>query len=45
MESNIDNNDVLDNEREHMIRSKFTIFPESSVKTTWDCIGFIFIVY
>jgi len=27
-----------------MIRSKFTVFPESSAKTAWDCIGFIFIV-
>lgn len=32
------------NERKHMIRSKFTIFPESSKKTAWDCVGFIFIV-
>jgi hypothetical protein len=28
-----------------MLRSKFTIFPESSIKTAWDCFGFIFIVY
>ncbi len=34
----------LDNERKHMIKSKFTIFPESSIKTAWDCIGFVFIV-
>ncbi len=27
-----------------MIRSKYTIFPESSKKTAWDCVGFIFIV-
>lgn len=35
---------VIDNERKHMIRSAFTLFPESSVKTAWDCVGFIFIV-
>jgi len=27
-----------------MRRSKYTIFPDSSTKTSWDCIGFIFIV-
>lgn len=27
-----------------MVRSKLTIFPESSIKTAWDCVGFIFIV-
>ena len=33
------------NERKHMVRSKYTIFPESSVKTAWDVVGFIFIVF
>lgn len=28
-----------------MMRSSFTIFPESTIKTIWDCIGFAFIVY
>lgn len=35
---------ISDNERKHMIRSKFTIFPENPFKTGWDCVGFIFIV-
>lgn len=35
---------LIDNERKHMVRSPFTIFPESSIKTAWDCMGFIFIV-
>jgi len=35
---------IIDNERKHMVRSRFTIFPESSKKTAWDCIGFVFIV-
>ena len=35
---------TIDNERKHMVRSRFTIFPESSKKTAWDCIGFVFIV-
>ena len=34
----------LDHERQHVLRSKFTLFPESSIKTAWDCFGFIFIV-
>lgn len=34
----------LDNERKHMIKSKYTIFPESSLKTGWDIMGFVFIV-
>ena len=29
---------------QHVRRSKYTIFPDSSTKTSWDCIGFIFIV-
>jgi len=33
------------NERKHMVRSKYTIFPESSIKTAWDVVGFIFIVF
>lgn len=28
-----------------MLKSAFTIFPESSYKTAWDCLGFVFIVY
>lgn len=35
---------ATDNERNHMLKSPFTIFPESSAKTAWDCVGFIFIV-
>ena len=30
---------------QHVRRSKLTIFPDSSFKTAWDCMGFIFIVY
>ena len=28
----------------NILRSRFTIMPESSMKTGWDCFGFIFIV-
>jgi hypothetical protein len=35
----------IDNERKHMVRSRFTILPESPFKTSWDILGFIFIVY
>jgi hypothetical protein len=34
----------IDDERDHMVRSCGTIFPESSKKTAWDCVGFVFIV-
>jgi hypothetical protein len=34
----------LDNERKHMLRSWFTIFPESGFKTAWDVVLFILIV-
>jgi hypothetical protein len=27
-----------------MLKSPFTVFPESSAKTAWDCVGFIFII-
>ena len=29
----------------NILRSKYTIMPESSAKTGWDCLGFIFIVW
>lgn len=32
------------NERQQLNRSKFTIRPDSSIKTAWDCLGFLFIV-
>lgn len=35
----------VDNERKHMQRSQFTIFPESTFKTYWDMAGFVFIVF
>lgn len=35
---------ATDNERKHMLGSPYTVFPESSGKTAWDCAGFIFIV-
>jgi hypothetical protein len=35
---------VIGNERKHMLKSAFTVFPESSVKTAWDVVGFLFII-
>ena len=35
----------IDHDKQHTRRSKCTLFPESSIKTAWDCLGFIFIVY
>lgn len=40
--SNIVN--ILVNERKNMHRSKLIIFPESTFKSIWDLIGFIFII-
>jgi hypothetical protein len=39
-----DEDEYTNNERKNMQRSILTIFPESSFKTGWDLVGFVFIV-